>query len=262
MIFAASSFSDCIGFVLRHPGLLLVLIGVAGEIICDWKDMEGRLARAKKLSAILLVVGLTMEFWEAAKSDEEIAKLKLQTADSNLAAQRAAEESGQANERAANTESNNLVLQTRLIELENKIKPRTITPQQRIQFITLLKNAPKSPVGLYRTSDNTETGTFKIQVGEMLESAGYPIHNGSSSDIIKGSSVEFFPSQTTGASVFFVLSTNHIIIPEVSLATPAYVDALQNAFSGIGIDTALMTSISDLGISGDQVLIIITENRP
>lgn len=60
-----------------------MLIGVAGEIVCDWKEMDGRLASAKRLSAILLVVGLMIEFWEAAKSDEEIAKLSLQSAQLN-----------------------------------------------------------------------------------------------------------------------------------------------------------------------------------
>src|SRR5476649_2722250 len=81
MILATSSLFVCLEFIGRHPGLLLVLIGVAGEIFCDWKEMGvGRLARAKKISAILLVIGLAMEFWEAAKSDSELAATKERTA--------------------------------------------------------------------------------------------------------------------------------------------------------------------------------------
>jgi hypothetical protein len=99
MILAASSLFACLQFIGRHPGLLLVLIGVAGEIACDWKEMDGRLARAKRISAILLVVGLMMEFWEAAKSDREIAATK---------------------ERTALVESNNLVLQANVLELKQQ----------------------------------------------------------------------------------------------------------------------------------------------
>jgi hypothetical protein len=40
----------------------------------------GKLARTKKISAILLVIGLMMEFWEAAKSDNEVAATKERTA--------------------------------------------------------------------------------------------------------------------------------------------------------------------------------------
>jgi hypothetical protein len=101
MIIAASLLSVFGEFLTRHPGLLLVLIGVAGEIVCDWKEMGvGRLARAKRISAILLVIGLMMEFWEAAKSDNEIAKTK---------------------ERTALVESNNLMLQTNVESLNSAV---------------------------------------------------------------------------------------------------------------------------------------------
>src|ERR1700720_2994888 len=117
MTLATSSLFVFFEFIERHPGLLLVLIGVAGEIFCDWKEMGvGRLAKAKRISAILLVIGLMMEFWEAAKSDNEIAKmnLKAEQAARDAAASYensavAKKEAGEANERASNTESNNLV---------------------------------------------------------------------------------------------------------------------------------------------------------
>src|SRR5258706_10997202 len=93
MILAATSLSLCFEFIARHPGLLLVLIGVAGEIIFDWKEMgHGRLAYAKRISAILLVVGLMMEFWEAAKSDKEIAAINLQATQAEKKADEAKEQ--------------------------------------------------------------------------------------------------------------------------------------------------------------------------
>lgn len=122
MILAATLISDCVGFMGRHPGLLLVLLGVIGEVACDWKEMEGRLAQAKKFSALLLILGLLIEFWESAKSDEEIARLSIQAADSNLAAENAAKEAALASGRAASTESNNLALQIRVLELKAQMQ--------------------------------------------------------------------------------------------------------------------------------------------
>src|ERR1035437_2611527 len=107
----------CWEFVTRHPGLMLVLIGVAGEVACDWKEMAGRLAWAKKISAMLLVIGLAVEFWESAKLDNEVADTKERTAV-------AAKEASQANVRAATTESNNLALKKQMLELESKFQPR------------------------------------------------------------------------------------------------------------------------------------------
>src|SRR5579859_1028671 len=103
MIAASSLLSNCWEFSTRHPGILLVLLGVAGEVIFDWKEMKGRMAWAKRLSALVLVAGLILEFSEAAKSDKEVSAAIERAGD-------AEREAGQANERTANTESNNLVL--------------------------------------------------------------------------------------------------------------------------------------------------------
>src|SRR5437867_3871593 len=94
MILAAASSFSWVEFVARHPGLVLVLIGVIGEVIFDWKEMEGKSAWGKRISAILLVVGLAIEFIEAAKSDREVAILTRQAGD-------ASERAGIANRLAA-----------------------------------------------------------------------------------------------------------------------------------------------------------------
>lgn len=171
--------------------MLLVLIGVAGEIICDWKEMEGRLARAKRISAILLVVGLMMEFWEAAKSDSELADTK---------------------ERTALVESNNLVLKTNVAslevavlqlarqydlstnalaeanarlaqahseanELEAKLKPRTITQSQHDDFVNFMANGRNKPSNtntwVICSNPSGETTEFVGQIRKMLDDAGY-----------------------------------------------------------------------------------------
>ena len=98
MIFAFS-----LGFLARHPGLLLVLVGVAGEVLFDWPEMKGKRVWGKRLSAIILVLGLVLEFVEAAKSDNEVTATKERTA-------HAERQAGQANERAAIIESNSIAL--------------------------------------------------------------------------------------------------------------------------------------------------------
>jgi len=70
MIFASSLLSHCWQFATRHPGIVLVLLGVVGEVVFDWKEMKGKMAWAKRLSAIVLIAGLMLEFSEAAKSDK------------------------------------------------------------------------------------------------------------------------------------------------------------------------------------------------
>lgn len=72
MILALSLPSSGWDFATRHPGILLVLLGVAGEVIFDWNEMKGRLAWAKRISAFVLIVGLILEFYEAANSDKEV----------------------------------------------------------------------------------------------------------------------------------------------------------------------------------------------
>ncbi|HXI69371.1 MAG TPA: hypothetical protein VNN22_03325 [Verrucomicrobiae bacterium] len=76
--------------VLKHPGLIGVLIGVAGEVYFDWGEEVGTKGRWKKFFMALLVVSLAYELVEASETDKEAADtIKL---------------AGLANERAATNE--------------------------------------------------------------------------------------------------------------------------------------------------------------
>src|ERR1700733_10364804 len=104
LLFFSSAFR---AFVSQHPGLIGVLIAVSGEVYFDWKEQSGRHAKWKKFFMALLVVSLAYELYEASESDQKAAdSIKL---------------AGQANERAANTESNNLVLQTNVASLNEAV---------------------------------------------------------------------------------------------------------------------------------------------
>lgn len=91
-------------FVIKHPGIIGVLVAVSGEVYFDWEEETGRKGRWKKFFMGLLVASLAYELYEAAETDKEAANaIKL---------------AGNANERAAKTESSNLVLRTNIISLE------------------------------------------------------------------------------------------------------------------------------------------------
>ena len=75
-----STLLNCWHFAARHPRIVMVLIGVAGEVLFDWKDMKGKRTWDKRLSAIILITGLFLELFEAATSDKEYAALSIKTA--------------------------------------------------------------------------------------------------------------------------------------------------------------------------------------
>jgi hypothetical protein len=166
MTFAASLLSSCWEFATRHPGILLVLFGVAGEVIFDWGEMKGRLACAKRLSALVLIAGLILEFSEAAKSDKDVSSA-IERA--GIAEQKA----GEANERAANSELKVEELRKQNAELAIRLQPRRITQQQKNKFIEILKNDPKCPVKVFVGRRDAETYNYAVQMREMLNSAGF-----------------------------------------------------------------------------------------
>lgn len=104
MILASSLLFSCWEFATRHPGILLVFIGVAGEVIFDWKEMKGKLAWAKRLSALVLIAGLILEFSEAVKSDKEVANTNLEAKQAETNAAASYERAGIANQLAAESD--------------------------------------------------------------------------------------------------------------------------------------------------------------
>jgi|ERR1043166_4898271 hypothetical protein len=68
-------FSGMAMFCRNHPGILLVIIGVAGEVICDWSKEKGIRGRLMKFFGVFLVAGLLLEIGEAVKTDQQVAQL-------------------------------------------------------------------------------------------------------------------------------------------------------------------------------------------
>ena len=74
-IIAASFISGLLLFCKNHPGILIVIVGVAGEIICEWDREKGVRGRLIKMFGMFLIMGLIVEIWEAAESDEKVANV-------------------------------------------------------------------------------------------------------------------------------------------------------------------------------------------
>lgn len=129
-------------FICSHPGLFLVLIGVIGESVCDWKELKTSIL--KIVFVLLLVVGLVAEFWEAAKSDRDVAVLQQQTA----------------------------TLVASNLELEKQIQPRRITKEQNDEIIRdlyswrFIKN--KCEVHITVAGYDTEARVFAQQISDVL----------------------------------------------------------------------------------------------
>jgi hypothetical protein len=71
------SFSESVRFFGKeHPGILIVAISVACEVVCDWRTEKNLLDRIKKFFGICLVIGLLLEIVEASKSDIQVEKLR------------------------------------------------------------------------------------------------------------------------------------------------------------------------------------------
>jgi hypothetical protein len=74
-IAVASFIPGLVLFCTNHPGILLVVIGVAGEILLEWGKEKGTRGKLIRFFGLVLVVGLLLEIWEAVKSDEQVAEL-------------------------------------------------------------------------------------------------------------------------------------------------------------------------------------------
>lgn len=111
--------------------------------------------------ALLVAMGVTMEFIALAHTVPEGLKLE--------------ERVNIAEERAADADSNRLVLAASLLALETKAQDRHVTLSQRETFKNLLKNTPKCLLKTGSRRPNRETQAFASEVISLLNDAGFTI---------------------------------------------------------------------------------------
>jgi hypothetical protein len=146
-------------FVVRHPGAVLVLLGVAGEGVEIFCKILNR-PRSEKFTRILdiiggaswivVVVGLMIEMNEDARLDNEFSA----------------------------TESKVEKLRNANDELEAREHPRVITTEQRTKFLSIVDKWPKSPVKIFvGILPNSEVYNYANHILSLLVEAGYGASN-------------------------------------------------------------------------------------
>ncbi len=147
-------------FVKNHPGAVLVLIGVVGEIILEWTHTKGPKAWLKKFFWSLLVLGLTLEFWEAARSDMQVEELR----STNLVL-------------ATNLEtvhSNNLAQARQLHDLWIRQGRRTFR-LLNFGFPDKIKSRPAGKVVILFEKNNPEVREFADEILFTLKEGGWKV---------------------------------------------------------------------------------------
>jgi hypothetical protein len=153
-------------FAVKHPGIIGVLVAVTGEVYFDWIEEIGKHARWKKFFMALLVVSLSYELYEASETDKEAANaIKL---------------AGNANERAANTESNNLVLRSNVsllekeaVELKLDVMPREFKDQDNAA--SRLRKFAGTKVAVITRSQEAECRDFVGQIKWVVFGANWDL---------------------------------------------------------------------------------------
>lgn len=62
-----------------------------------------------------------------------------------------------------------------LLELQERLKARTITPEQRAAFLRVVENAPKGKVEVSVEAGDPEAFAFGSRIRDMLQAAGYGV---------------------------------------------------------------------------------------
>jgi hypothetical protein len=201
-------------------GFVFVWVGVAGEgaeIIAklrfkkSFKKHEHSWDIVSGICWLILVVALAVEFMGNVNA--------MRIADRENT--RLADLASAANERAANIESNNIVLQAKML-------PRTITPTQKEAFVKLLNNAPKGEITIGCRHPDNESINFMEQIHSLLIESGFTIDG----------KVEY-PHNTvkfhTGDSIALLIDRLDDM--------PNYAVPLVLAFNSIGIQLGLITNM-------------------
>jgi hypothetical protein len=152
---------------------------------------------------------------EAESARADIARAQADAAKANEGAVKASAEVARLQIVVANAETKRAEAEQALLELQERVKPRHFTPEQRARFIALLKDAPKMTVEV--NCVDQEACAFAQQIASALREAGW--------NVIGGEGEVF-----SLLKAFFGVE---LLQKNPGKALPAY-KALYEAFSAIG----------------------------
>jgi hypothetical protein len=106
-------------------------------------------------------------------------------------------------------------------ELEKKLAPRQLTPQQRKQFISALADAPKGPLTIAYSNPQPETIGFVAQVRSLIIESGFEVSA---------------PPEYTLAYTIDPPAPWFISLVAIPGTEPPYAQAIRHAFQSIGVE--------------------------
>lgn len=111
---------------------------------------------------------------QAAEAKKDVAGLQKAAADAIAAQQRVETALAKQQERTA-------IAERALLELQERVKDRQITPEKRARILELLSNNPKGTTTISFAANDTEAFNFAKQLAEVLAAAGWHVTLGNPS---------------------------------------------------------------------------------
>ncbi len=234
-------------FVMRHPGLIAVLIGVAGVEFFEWKEEHGPHKTWKRWFTVVLVLGLTYELIEASETDKQ--------------ASEANEQAGSARERAALAESNSIALSMQVErlrgqnlklarDLEKLRRPRWLVFNGQA-FAKALKDTPKMDLQIwYPPQDAESLSLIDLELKPALEKSGWKIAEERPFMPVDSSTLEF----STPFSVQVGLNNNPV---DILVGTDIFWETVGTVWNRDDIKTApksLSKAFKDSGICWEPIV--------
>ena len=171
------------------------------------------------------------EIKEAADRDVH-SKLEKAASDALAAQQQVELDLNKQKEAAANAERS-------LLELQRRIAPRRITPEQKSRLVTLLKNGAKGDLYVQCASTAREATDFANEIRDILVAAGFET---------PGVGRIMSPDRVPGVAIVVHTAAN----------APAHAAAIQRAFFSVGIP---LEGIESHIFGPGQVQIIVATSR-
>lgn len=126
--------------------------------------------------------------------------------------------------------------QRALLEIQERMKPRLITENQRLRLHEVLKNGPKGQIRIFCVSGNLEAHNFAIQIADVLTTADW---------VVDGVFDAVISPTSSGLEV---------AIRDEKAASKLRADTLRLALSGVGFPT-VGHALS--GLSDDKVQLTV-----
>ncbi|HLL14660.1 MAG TPA: hypothetical protein VK388_06325 [Pyrinomonadaceae bacterium] len=171
---------------------------------------------------------------ERAEADRQIAIAKANAARADEGAAKATAEVARLQIVVANAETKRAEAERALLELQERMRPRTVTHVQRVNLRAILSVHPKGEVEIVSSINDQEAQTFGWHLYSALTDAGWTVHKVRQQNFV-------YP--LTGIAV---VASN----PESNMMA----GALQRALIGVGIPTG---GLIDPKLPADSVVLVV-----